>query len=241
MGRERTFRETSGQTTFDAMTELHPIIDALNEDGLKRLIIAGKSILEQQREQQDDDEFLEQAEKDANLEQHESDEDRVRAYLHQLNLDGKLNSFTSSLHEQLQRRGSLSDRQVAAVMRDIEKADRRRASERGGAPAVTQPGVYKMDGVIYVVKPNKEKTGLYAKRIRELNSTRLTEAGTVVEIEFDYMPGAVYDLKPEHKMPLDEAKQYTIRYGRCIVCGRELKKAESVERGIGPICAGYFG
>jgi hypothetical protein len=174
-----------------------------------------------------------------------TDQQRVGTYLQQLEADGKLNTFTTSLLNQLRSRGSLSDRQVGAVMKDIAKADaqaeRRNDDGAHATVAVTEPGVYEKDGVIYVVKWNKEKTRLYAKQIRELNSTRITEAGTVVEIEFDYAPGAVYKLTPGDKMPLDKAKEYTIRYGRCIVCGRDLKKAESVERGIGPICIKSFG
>lgn len=169
-----------------------------------------------------------------------SDLERVGAYLNQLNLDGKLNNFTASLHDQWTRHGRLSERQVAAVMKDVAKAEARQEQPRESTPAVTQPGVYEKDGIVYVVKFNKEKTALYAKQIRELNSTRITEAGTVVEIEFDYVAGAVYRLTPDDKMPLDRAKEYTIRYGRCIVCGRDLKKAESVERGIGPVCIKSF-
>lgn len=179
-----------------------------------------------------------------------TDQQRVGEFLQQLEADGKANSFHESLLDQLRRRGSLSDKQVLAVMRDIEKAERTQqvaanaealgVPRQQGKPAVTEPGVYEKDGVVYVVKFNKEKTSLYAKRIRELNSTRITEAGTVVEIEFDYVAGAVYKLAPEDKMPLDKAKEYTIRYGRCIVCGRFLKKAESVERGIGPVCIKSF-
>lgn len=175
-----------------------------------------------------------------------TDLQRVGTYLQQLEADDALNTFTSSLLDQLRRRGSLSDRQVAAVLRDIEKAGAQAARRNDDGSTsdsvkVTQPGVYEKDGTVYVVKWNKGKTKLYAKQIRELNSTRITEAGTVVEIEFDYAPGAVYKLAPDDKMPLDKAKEYTIRYGRCIVCGRDLKKAESVERGIGPICIKSFG
>lgn len=101
-------------------------------------------------------------------------------------------------------------------------------------------GVYEVDGVIYIVKPNRDKTRLYAKRLVEINAERATEAGTRVEIEFEYEAGAMKKIKPEHKMPLEKAKELTIRYGRCIVCGRTLKAAESVERGIGPICIKSF-
>ena len=36
----------------------------------------------------------------------------------------------------------------------------------------------------------------------------------------------------------EQAKALSIRYGRCIVCGRKLKAAKSVEAGIGPVCMG---
>jgi hypothetical protein len=131
---------------------------------------------------------------------------------------------------------------------------------------VTEPGVYENADGIYVVKFNREKTRLYAKRLIEINADRSTEAGeceghespdgahmgeTVfcdgtcvaqprAQIEFEYESGAIYKLDPADKMPLDKAKALTIRYGRCIVCGRHLKAAESVERGIGPVCRKSF-
>lgn len=117
-------------------------------------------------------------------------------------------------------------------------------SDRHGESPANQPGlapgVYEMDDVVYVVKPNRERTRLYAKRLVEIGGDRLTEDGSVVQIEFEYEAGAIYRLRPEHKMPLERAKALTIRYGRCIVCGRRLRAAESVERGIGPVCIRSF-
>lgn len=105
---------------------------------------------------------------------------------------------------------------------------------------VTEPGVYEKDGEVFVVKPTRDKQRLYAKRLVEIGGHRLTEAGDVVEIEFEYAKGVIYALSPEDKMPLDRAKALTIRYGRCIVCGLPLKDAKSVERGIGPVCIKSF-
>lgn len=48
-------------------------------------------------------------------------------------------------------------------------------------------------------------------------------------------------VKPGDQMNVERAKELMIRYGRCIVCGRFLKVAKSVERGIGPVCFSYFG
>lgn len=101
-------------------------------------------------------------------------------------------------------------------------------------------GVYELPtGEIFVVKPNRAKTRLYAKKMIE-TTERITETGKVVNFDFIYAPGAIYKLKPENKMSLERAKQLMIRYGRCIACGRKLKVAQSVERGIGPVCIKYF-
>ena len=102
-------------------------------------------------------------------------------------------------------------------------------------------GVYELpNGEIYVVKPNRAKTRVYAMKLVESPSERLTETGTHVKFDFVYEKGAIYKIKPEYKMDIERAKELMIRYGRCIVCGRRLKVAESVERGIGPICIKYF-
>jgi hypothetical protein len=106
---------------------------------------------------------------------------------------------------------------------------------------VSEPGVYELqDGTVYVVKFNKDKTALYAKKLIEINAERATEAGEPVRIEFEYARGAVYKIKPSDKMDLERAKALTIRYGRCIVCGRKLKARVSVEQGIGPVCIKSF-
>lgn len=105
---------------------------------------------------------------------------------------------------------------------------------------VTEPGVYENDEGIFVVKYNRARTRLYAKRLVEINAQRATEVGERVNIEFVYAPGVIYRLRPEQKMDLERARELTIRYGRCLVCGRRLRAAESVERGIGPVCIQSF-
>jgi hypothetical protein len=110
-----------------------------------------------------------------------------------------------------------------------------------GTVTVTEPGVYELpDGTIYVVRPNQAKSRLYAKRLVEINAERALEEGGRVQIDFEYEKGAIFKIKPEHKMELERAKELTVRYGRCIVCGARLKDAKSVERGIGPVCIKSF-
>jgi hypothetical protein len=116
------------------------------------------------------------------------------------------------------------------------------ASEpRREAPEKLTPGVYEVDGQVYVVRPTKDKQRTYAMRLVEVSGSRLTEgeAGKI-QIDFEYDKGAIFKIKPEHRMPFERAKELTILYSRCIVCGRHLKDNKSVEQGIGPVCIKSF-
>ena len=53
---------------------------------------------------------------------------------------------------------------------------------------------------------------------------------------WEYARGAIRDLRPEHRMSVERAKELSVRFGRCIRCGALLTADESVERGIGPVC-----
>jgi hypothetical protein len=103
-----------------------------------------------------------------------------------------------------------------------------------------EPGVYEVGTSIYVVKWNRTKTALYAKVLVEIGGRRQTAAGEVANIEFEYAAGAVAKIRPEHRMTVERARTLTLVYGHCLNCGRFLKAVESVERGIGPVCAKAF-
>lgn len=124
---------------------------------------------------------------------------------------------------------------------------RPRVSARGPAPAategerITEPGVFTHGGDVFVVKPNRAGTRLYAKRLVEAPSERVNDdTGERVPYELEYAPGAMAFLREEHRMELAEGQRLALRYRRCIVCGHKLKRAESVERGIGPVCRRRF-
>ena len=121
--------------------------------------------------------------------------------------------------------------------REVQVPQQREAKE---VNAELTPGVYEVNGQVYIVKPNRAKTGLYAMRLVEIASERLNAHDDLVNIEFVYAPGVIFDLKPKYKMPLERAEALTIRYGRCIVCNRRLKAGKSVKQGIGPVCIKSF-
>jgi hypothetical protein len=129
----------------------------------------------------------------------------------------------------------------AVMVYEPRHAVYRKAPEAPNDEPVTQPGIYEMpSGEVYRVKYNKAQTNLYAQKLIEINPERALQEGGRVNIEFEYAAGAVRRLKSSQKMSYEKAKELTIRYGRCIVCGRRLKAAQSVEEGIGPVCRKSF-
>lgn len=108
---------------------------------------------------------------------------------------------------------------------------------QSSTPQVTEPGMYLTpDGTIYKVQKAKQTSNLYAKKLVPINGRRLTETDEVQQWEFEYAPGALRSLSPDHRLSVEEAKAFGIRYGVCCVCGLRLKDATSVAAGIGPIC-----
>lgn len=106
--------------------------------------------------------------------------------------------------------------------------------------ATLDPGVYMKDGEVFKVQQNKEKTKVYAKRLIPINGSRLSENDDRVKWEFEYAPGAIYNLTAEDRMSQDDADQFGLRYGICACCSRTLKAEKSVLQGIGPVCIKWF-
>ena len=117
------------------------------------------------------------------------------------------------------------------------------AAPAGTALTVEDKGVYVLpDGTIVKLQANKAKTAVYSMRWVEIGGTRLTEAGPKVKAEYQYEPALKAQVASQgRKMNLEEAKAFIVRYGVCSRCGRQLKAADSVEAGIGPVCITYFG
>lgn len=87
-------------------------------------------------------------------------------------------------------------------------------------------GMYRMNDDIFKV---------YRTQAGHLATKQLTEDG------FEYTGRKpLHSLTAEHRMTLDEAKAYGKVTGTCCNCGRTLTNEDSIEAGIGPICAGKF-
>ena len=106
-----------------------------------------------------------------------------------------------------------------------------------------EDGMYRRDGVVYKVQIAVHGSGRpYAKKLCYFDSEGYESkvAGDGGGWKFTYAPGEVSNLKPEHKMSLEEAQEFGRLYGVCCRCGAPLTDEDSIAAGIGPICATKF-
>lgn len=139
-------------------------------------------------------------------------------------------AFAQSLAQQYARKGHLSEKQEASARSMYAKAQERQAQRQVPANPVTEVGMYLTpEGVAYRVK-RSQAGRLYASRYVPEAQERSDR--------FVYEGGAVYRLDASMRMTLEQAKALGAQYAQCCVCGRDLSATESVEAGIGPVCAG---
>lgn len=104
------------------------------------------------------------------------------------------------------------------------------------ATAVTE-GMYRLDGVVYKVQRAVHGSGkLYAKVLL----THDADGEKLKKGQFVFAPGAIRNLTAADLMTVEMAKAFGDLYGMCCRCGATLTDEESIERGIGPVCAGRF-
>jgi Family of unknown function (DUF6011) len=118
---------------------------------------------------------------------------------------------------------------IAEASRAIEELKELVAQARSASrPQLVSEGVYRRsaDGVMFRVQLSQEGRH-YAK-------TLLASGG------WGYEKGAIYTLKGSERLTLAQLEEWGISTGVCAICSRLLSTAESVARGIGPVCASRY-
>lgn len=170
----------------------------------------------------------------------------------------KWSMFAFSLHEQVSRGRTLSPRQEAAALAMMDKAKARNAADKAKVAVDLSPiaamfeaakgngykrPTYRAEGVVITRAPDTGRNAgaLYVKSFE-------TDAylGKIVGGMFTPTADGVAEKAPEAVLVIaEDPKEAAIRFGRktgnCSCCGRELTNRESVELGIGPICATKWG
>ncbi|WP_086859801.1 DUF6011 domain-containing protein [Streptomyces milbemycinicus] len=106
------------------------------------------------------------------------------------------------------------------------RADHRRKQHQAATAGLEEEGMCLCESRIYRVK-RSEAGRLYALEL-------VTENGAS---RFEYNRGAVFKLRPEHRMSVEQAAEHSRLIGACCVCGTTLTDPKSIARGIGPVCA----
>lgn len=137
----------------------------------------------------------------------------------------------------------MTEKQVDAVLKCKARADKR--GERDNKMREVELGVYKVpragdDFDVYKVQLTRDKARRYAKKLVPINGWRMNEEGDRVQWSWEYAPGAISALLPKQRMSEADAREFGLQYRICAACGRGLKQADSVERGIGPVCVKWF-
>ena len=165
--------------------------------------------------------------------------------------ESRMNEFAISLSNSIAQYGSLTEGQVAAVRRCIER-DAERAAAKAAAPK-PEP---KMLSALHDVMQRHAKfyagdLTLSRRREDQLVWIKHANAEKVIgkidggELSLWNRPGVDMEqvksmLEEFEGAPLQAAMKYGKLSGRCCSCGRELTNDGSIEAGIGPICAAKF-
>ena len=136
------------------------------------------------------------------------------------------NDFYRSLFQQFRIKGSLSEKQILAIMNGMTRDQSQAKSE---VNPVTEVGMYRdADGGVFRVKSSKSGN-LYANRF--------TPEGATKSERFTYERGGMYRLSASMRMTVEECAELGVLHSICCICGAELTDPSSIERGIGPVCA----
>ncbi len=142
-------------------------------------------------------------------------------------LTGKDIKRSLELGREQWRQGLFGREQASALITDLLGAPRPALPEAAEVPE----GMHKVGPNIFKVQRSPQTGRLYAKRLD----------GKGDQWGFVYAPGAVRSLSEATVMTLEQAKEFGALYGTCCRCGRTLTDEGSIEAGIGPVCATYFG
>ena len=164
------------------------------------------------------------------------------------------NSFARSLVDQIYLKGSLSEKQMFAASAMLMKIKKNKEERQSNLVSIDLSNVKKIfDKAHEAIKTPKF-------RVDNMVLSRAPDSGAnagaiYVKVDGEYAgkvtggyfipcrapEGTLEKLQEIAKDPLASAVAYGKKTGNCSCCGRELTKHNSIEKGIGPICAERWG
>ena len=165
------------------------------------------------------------------------------------------NSFAKSLVDQVASKGSLSDKQLFAASAMLAKIKANKAERESNMtsvdvsrilavldkadPAMKTPKIRVADFVFSKPAPHSKNAGsVYIKQLGEYIGK--VTGGYYLPVG-NVSKDTIAEIQEICKDPMESAVAYGRRTGNCAVCARELTVKESIDRGIGPVCADRLG
>lgn len=131
--------------------------------------------------------------------------------------------------------GTMTTRDASGLI-EVLLAQPKKPTQKAADPT---PGVYSYAGDQYVRVYFGQKNGrTLAKRIH------MEQDGGDWTVTYEYLGLAARVLTPDttpERLSLEEVGSLGITTNHCLMCGRRLDDPESVDRGIGPVCARKYG
>jgi hypothetical protein len=179
-------------------------------------------------------------------------------------------TFPADLLEKINQYGSLTDAQFTAVCKLMARDGERAAEREAAAPVADVSALEKAFAVARERAMLPGAKGIFAKPLKLTHgevsvSISSPKPGSkwdgmlfVRDAKDDerklgyfkggkfFRQGAATDAEAAAILavaatPLDAVKAYAKAWSECGICGKTLFRAESIEAGIGPICAGKYG
>ena len=125
--------------------------------------------------------------------------------------------------------GTLTSREASTLIDALLDAPKKAAPAPAEDP---EAGVYRDGKTYFRVYLGQQSGRMLAKRILFVTAT-----------DVEYVPAglAARVLTPMAlRLSLEEVGELGVATGSCLVCGRRLDDPESVDRGIGPVCASRY-
>lgn len=123
--------------------------------------------------------------------------------------------------------GGLTKRTASFLIEHLLKAPK--VAVAAAPKAYVAPGFYEHDGIVYRVRPSRSNPErCYADRLR----IKVGGGGS-----WQYERGALGRLSEADRIDIDRAKFLGRSHGFCVICGAVLTDPDSIEAGIGPVCA----
>jgi hypothetical protein len=156
--------------------------------------------------------------------------------------------FARSLVDYIRRKGGLTERQLAAVQRNLKTPEKREvdlssvedAFATALANGLKRPKVRLADYVLSLAGPNSVNAGAIYVTTKDGCYMGKVKNGTFYASR-ECREESVEEIADVLQNPAESAIAYGKRVGKCACCGRELTNSESIALGIGPICAARYG